>query len=240
MHRDKTLMIACGDSRVLVPKMPKECVDLLIADFPWGFSNNAWDISTNEFVALVEDIIPKFFISMKEGASAYLYSNVENIGEVASAIKKAGLAIDNLITVVHDLGYHPKVKFKARSDFVFFCGKGKRKTFNADAVRIPQETNDKRNNSLGAVPPDVWHFSEVRKNSKEYLGHKGQKPEALIERMILASSNENDVIFDPFSGTFTTGKVALQNNRKFIGFEKEEQWCQIGLERILATRNVEV
>lgn len=66
---------------------------------------------------------------------------------------------------------------------------------------------------------------------KEYENHPTQKPENLLERIILASSNENDIILDPFSGTFTTSAVAIKNNRKAIGIELNAEYYKIGIRR---------
>ena len=66
----------------------------------------------------------------------------------------------------------------------------------------------------------------------EYEQHPSQKPEALLERIILASSNEGDIILDPFSGTFTTSAVAKKLKRKSIGIECEEEYIKTGLRRL--------
>jgi site-specific DNA-methyltransferase (adenine-specific) len=66
----------------------------------------------------------------------------------------------------------------------------------------------------------------------EYEEHPSQKPEALLERIIKVSSNEGDIILDPFSGTFTTSAVAKKLNRKSIGIEIEEEYVKTGLRRL--------
>lgn len=67
---------------------------------------------------------------------------------------------------------------------------------------------------------------------KEYENHPTQKPIALLERIIKASSNEGDLILDPFSGTFTTSYVAKKLNRKSIGIEIQDEYVNIGLKRL--------
>jgi site-specific DNA-methyltransferase (adenine-specific) len=66
----------------------------------------------------------------------------------------------------------------------------------------------------------------------EYEDHPSQKPEMLLERIILASSNENDLVLDPFAGTFTTGAVAKRLGRRSIGIELEEKYVKVGLRRV--------
>ena len=67
----------------------------------------------------------------------------------------------------------------------------------------------------------------------EYENHPSQKPESLLERIILASSNEGDTVLDPFSGTFTTSSVARKLGRKSIGIEAHSDYVDIGLRRVL-------
>jgi len=86
------------------------------------------------------------------------------------------------------------------------------------------------------VPGNVWEFPRVRYRMDEYEDHPTQKPVALLERIIRASSNPGDTVLDPFSGTFTTSFVAKQLGRKSIGIEIEEAYVKIGLRRLaLAT-----
>jgi len=66
----------------------------------------------------------------------------------------------------------------------------------------------------------------------EYENHPTQKPEALLERIIKSSSNEGDIVLDPFSGSFTTGSVAKKLNRKFIGIEINEDYVKMGIRRL--------
>ena len=81
------------------------------------------------------------------------------------------------------------------------------------------------------VPGNVWNFSRVRFKMDEYENHPTQKPEALLERIIKASSNPGDVVFDPFSGSFTTSAVAVRLGRVAIGIDMNEDYYEIGLRR---------
>jgi len=82
------------------------------------------------------------------------------------------------------------------------------------------------------VPGNVWEFPRVRYRMDEYENHPTQKPVALLERIILASSNPGDSVLDPFSGTFTTSFVAKRLERQSIGIEIEEEYVKIGLRRL--------
>ena len=77
----------------------------------------------------------------------------------------------------------------------------------------------------------LWDFSRVRFKMEEYENHPTQKPEALLERIIKASSNAGDVVLDPFSGSFTTSAVAVRLGRIGVGIDMNEEYFEIGLRR---------
>jgi site-specific DNA-methyltransferase (adenine-specific) len=89
----------------------------------------------------------------------------------------------------------------------------------------PQPYNTKK------VPGNVWDFSRVRFKMNEYENHPTQKPEALLERIIKVSSNKNDIVLDPFSGSFTTLSVAKKLERIGLGIELNIEYCKIGYRR---------
>jgi site-specific DNA-methyltransferase (adenine-specific) len=116
-------------------------------------------------------------------------------------------------------------------------------TFNAEAITVEARTGAVRQlidyrkstptpyNSK-KVPGNVWSFPRVRYRMGEYEEHPSQKPEVLLERIVLASSNCDDLVLDPFAGTFTTGAVAKRLGRRFIGIEREREYIKIGLRRL--------
>ena len=83
----------------------------------------------------------------------------------------------------------------------------------------------------GANPGDVWSFSHVHYCSAEREKHPTQKPEGAIERILRASSNEGDLVLDPFMGSGTTLRAAKDLGRKAIGIEIEERYCEIAARR---------
>ena len=106
--------------------------------------------------------------------------------------------------------------------------------FNLDKVRVPQKYYRERNNMRGANPGDVWMFSHVHYCNENRQNHPTQKPEGLIERMVLASTDENDLVVDPFSGSGTTLRVCQQLNRNAIGIEINPEYVQMTEERLRA------
>ena len=87
----------------------------------------------------------------------------------------------------------------------------------------------------GANPGDVWQFSHVHYSNPERENHPTQKPEGLIERIILASSDENDMVLDPFLGSGTTARVCQQLNRNCIGIELNPAFVEIAENRLAKT-----
>lgn len=115
-------------------------------------------------------------------------------------------------------------------------------TFNYEDILVEAKTGAKRKlidyrknppqpYSTEKVPGNVWDFSRVRFKMDEYENHPTQKPEALLERIIKASSNLGDIVLDPFSGSFTTSAVAIRLGRVGIGIDLNEEYYEMGLRR---------
>jgi site-specific DNA-methyltransferase (adenine-specific) len=127
---------------------------------------------------------------------------------------------------------------------ILFCVKNEaRYTFNADDIQVEAKTGAQRKlidyrkptptpYNTSKVPGNVWFFPRVRYRMPEYEEHPTQKPEALLERIIKASSNPGDLVLDPFAGTFTTCAVAQRLGRRSIGIEREAEYVKIGLRRL--------
>ncbi len=89
----------------------------------------------------------------------------------------------------------------------------------------------------GKQMKDVWLIPLVKKEEKKYGKHPTQKPLALLERIILASTTEGDLILDPFNGSGTTGLVSVKLNRRYIGIDKELEYCELTKRRYLDLAN---
>jgi site-specific DNA-methyltransferase (adenine-specific) len=146
---------------------------------------------------------------------------------------------------------YPKNDFGRRHDIIFRYSKTQNYTFNLDAVReeyapatkerFAHYIGNKRNgkdfgeqtlNPLGKQPDDWWQIQPIAPSSKERTGYPTQKPLALLRRIIKASSNVGDIVFDPFCGCATTCVAAQQLDRKWIGIDIEKQTVNILVERL--------
>jgi len=140
----------------------------------------------------------------------------------------------NEIIWCYKLGGRPQKGWPKKHDIILFYVKNINKFyFDSDNVRIPYESTggyissgrkivkgkEYKVNPLGKVPEDWWFISVLNRQSKERLGYPTQKPEALLERIINASSNEGDIVLDPFCGCGTTVAVAEKLHRKWIGID---------------------
>jgi adenine-specific DNA-methyltransferase len=147
-------------------------------------------------------------------------------------------------------GVSSKLRLSPRNEkWLFYVKNSKEYTFNLDEIRDPniKYPNQKKNgkfrcNPLGKNPSDVWEFPKVttgaKRSSKERTGHPAQFPLGVVERIIRASSNQSEIVFDPFSGSASAGIAAYGLGRIFIGFEIKEDYCQIAVDRFKAFKKV--
>jgi site-specific DNA-methyltransferase (adenine-specific) len=159
-------------------------------------------------------------------------------------IRKKMAILSRLVWHYDSSGVQAKKYFGSMYDPILFCVKNSENyTFNADEILVEAKTGAKRKlidyrknppqvYRSEKVPGNVWEFARVRYRMDEYENHPTQKPVALLERIIKASSNVGDTILDPFSGTFTTSFVAKQLGRKSIGIDLQEDYVKIGLRRL--------
>jgi adenine-specific DNA-methyltransferase len=169
--------------------------------------------------------------------------------------KKYGLKLRNRIIWHFGHGLHASNRFSGRYETILWFTKNDDYIFNLDSVRIPAKYPGKRHfkgpnkgklsgNPLGKNPSDIWgivikdwekdlwDIPNVKSNHPEKTEHPCQFPIELVERCILALTNENAWILDPFVGVGSTIIAAIKNNRNAIGIEKEKKYCKIAKDRI--------
>ena len=117
--------------------------------------------------------------------------------------------------------------FSPRHDDILMFAKSPGYCFNLDDIRVPQKYYRSINNMRGANPGDVWEFSHVHYCNENRQPHPTQKPEGLLERMILASSNPGDFVLDPFAGSGTTLRVCQQLDRRCTGIEMNPEYADM-------------
>jgi adenine-specific DNA-methyltransferase len=155
----------------------------------------------------------------------------------------AAIRLRNRIIWHFEHGLHCKRRFSGRHETILWYTKGDDYVFNLDAVRVPQKYPGKRaykgpkrgqysGNPLGKNPSDVWIFPNVKANHTEKTDHPCQFPIELAERLILALTNENDLVIDPFLGSGTTAVASILLRRRTAGAELINDYFNIARKRI--------
>jgi site-specific DNA-methyltransferase (adenine-specific) len=170
---------------------------------------------------------------LKPTGSIYVFMGVRFIAKLFLMLENDfGLLFNGWITWHYTQGMGRKKGFSPRHEDILYFTRSKEFTFNLDDIRIPQKYYRERNNMAGANPGDVWQFSHVHYCSAERENHPTQKPEALMERIIRASSNPGDLVLDPFVGSGTTCKVAEVLQRNWIGIDINPEYIAMSQKRI--------
>jgi len=214
----------CGDAAVELAALPESSVDLIVADPPYNlgkdYGNNRDLKAWHEYEEFTRQWLTQAVRVLRPTGSMYVFMGVRFISTLFRMMEdELGLVFNGWITWHYTQGMGRKRGFSSRHEDILYFTRGDTFTFNLDDVRIPQKYFRERNNMDGANPGDVWQFSHVHYCSAEREQHPTQKPEALMERMIRASSNEGDLVLDPFVGSGTTCRVADILKRRWMGID---------------------
>jgi DNA modification methylase len=223
-----------GDCVKIMDTLQEESIDLIFADPPFNIGLK-YDIyndrkSYNEYYEWSEKWISSCFRILKKSGSIYIAIGDEFASEVNIILKRKGFNFRNWIIWYYTFGQNQKKKFNRSHTHILYFTKDKDNFyFDDNYIRIPSARqliyNDKRANPLGKIPDDVWEFSRVCGTFKERIGnHPCQMPEKLLERIIKASSKENDLVLDPFGGTGTTAAVAKRLKRNYITMDISKKY----------------
>lgn len=242
-------IICCGDSIKLLSNMREKSVDLIFADPPYNigkdFGNNkdSWN-SVNEYILWCKKWIDECFRVLKDEGTFYFMTATQHMPYLDCYIQEKYNVLCRIVWSYDSSGVQSKKCYGSLYEPILMVNKNSKSkyTFNGNDILIDAPTGSKRKlidyrktppqpYSDKKIPGNVWNFSRVRFLMDEYENHPTQKPEQLLERIILASSNPNDIVLDPFSGSFTTSAVAIKLGRKAIGFDLNEDYAKIGVRR---------
>lgn len=158
--------------------------------------------------------------------------------ELRGLLDAAGLWRRNWVVWRYTFGVYCPGKFgRDHTHLFYYTADAKRRTWNPDAIRVEsarQRLGDKRADPRGRVPGDVWEFPRLPGNAKERTGHPCQMPAAILERVILATSDPGDVVLDPFTGSGTTVATAKRLGRRFVGCELSADYAEAARSRVAA------
>lgn len=239
-----------GDSiNILQNQIPNESIDLIFVDPPYNIGKNfnglkdKWK-NEDDYLSWCYQWIDLCIQKLKPSGSMYIMTSTQFMPYFDIFIRKKMDILSRIVWSYDSSGVQAKNYYGSMYEPILFCVKDKNNyTFNAKDIMVEAKTGSKRKlidyrknppqvYSSEKVPGNVWEFARVRYRMDEYENHPTQKPITLLDRIIKASSNEGDTVLDPFSGTFTTGFVAKQLNRKSISIEIQEEYLKIGLRRL--------
>jgi len=239
MEVDKVYL---GDCLQILNGIPDNSIDLIFADPPFNIGVK-YDIHNDkmpydEYYQWSEKWIKECYRILKSNGSIYIAIGDEFAAEINIILKRTGFYFRNWIIWYYTFGQNQRRKFNRSHTHILYFTKNKENfIFNDKDIRIPSARqmiyNDKRAHPLGKVPDDVWQFPRVCGTFKERIGnHPCQMPENLLELIIKASSNEQDIVLDPFGGTGTTAVVAKKLNRHYITMDISPEYYNIIIKRI--------
>ncbi|MBE5732543.1 MAG: site-specific DNA-methyltransferase [Clostridiales bacterium] len=234
----------CGDTFKVLDKLPQNFVDLLIVDPPYNldkeFASGRFKKMTDEnYYVYTESWIKKVLPLLKNNASIYVCCDW-NSSIVIGQILKKYFHVQNRITWQREKGRGALSNWKNGMEDIWFATMSKTYTFNVEDVKVrrkvmaPYKTDGKpkdweeteTGNFRNTYPSNFWDDISIPYWSmSENTAHPTQKPEKLLAKIILASSNKGDVVFDPFLGSGSTSVTAKKLGRAYVGIEKNEQYC---------------
>ena len=231
------IRIITGDAVQEMQKLSSASVDLVVADPPYNlgkdYGNNHDIKGFDEYLAFSRNWLREAHRLLKPDGTLYVFMGFRFISYLYDILDRELQFFFNSWIVWHYTQGMGKTKgFSPRHDDTLMFTKSEKPKFNLDAVRVPQKYYRDRNNMRGANPGDVWEFSHVHYCNGNRQTHPTQKPEGLIERMVLASSVAGDLVLDPFAGSGTTLRVCQQLDRKAIGIEINPDYVTIMKDRL--------
>lgn len=240
------------DCRVLLRELPSESVDLIVSSPPYNLgkeyeAKRALDIYLDE----QREVLAECARVLRATGSLFWQTGAFSDRGILipldirffPILESLGLIPRNRIMWVRQHGLHATRKFSSRHETILWFAKSGDYTFNLDAIRVPQKWQNKRHyrgerkgelscNPQGKNPGDIWIFRNVKHNHEEQTVHPCQFPEDIIARVVLACTNEGDVVLDPYMGAGTVAIVARDHQRRFLGAETDPLYYNVAQRRL--------
>ena len=236
----------------VVEYLPSSFVDLLFIDPPYNLdkkfnSSSFKGMGYDEYEEYIESWLPGLIRLLKPDASVYICGDWKSSPAIYNVARKYFI-VQNRITWEREKGRGAKHNWKNCSEDIWFFSPSDEYKFNLDDVKIKRQVlapykddegnpkdwdqSDKGNYRITA-PSNIWTDITVPFWSMpENTDHPTQKPEKLLAKIILASSNKGDIVFDPFLGSGTTAVTAKKLERNYCGIEVDKEYCCIAEKRL--------
>lgn len=238
-----------GDSLNVLQDVQDGSVDLVFADPPYNIGKQFSDFvdswpSDKDYVEWCYEWLELCIKKLKPTGSLYVMTSTQSMPYLDLWLRDRITILSRIVWHYDSSGVQAKKYFGSLYEPILFCVKNpKIYTFNASDIEVEAKTGAVRKlidyrkevptpYKTTKIPGNTWYIPRVRYRMSEYEEHPSQKPTALLERIIKASTNVNDIVLDPFSGTFTTCAVAQQLGRRSIGIELQLDYVKIGLRRL--------
>jgi adenine-specific DNA-methyltransferase len=246
------LILYLGDCRELLRQIPDGAVKLVVTSPPYNLGKvYERRVHLDEYLAQQRQVIEECVrVLHEQGSICWQVGNFVADGEIVPLdmalypiFSSLNLHMRNRIVWHFEHGLHTSKRFSGRYEVILWYTKSNEYTFNLDPIRVPQKYPKKKafrgprkgeysGNPLGKNPGDVWILPNVKSNHVEKTIHPCQFPVELIERLVLALTDEGDWVLDPFIGVGTTAIAALMHNRRAIGAEVVSEYIDIARERV--------
>ena len=242
----------CQDTMAALQWLPDDSIDLVFADPPYNltktFNNHTFSsMSLDDYEAWLMDWLPQIQRILKPDGSIYLCGDWRSSTAIHRALDRFFI-VRNRITWEREKGRGAKRNWKNSSEDIWFATVSNDYTFHVDAVKLmrrviapyrddrglPKDWNETADGRFRLThPSNLWTDLTVPFWSMpENTPHPTQKPEKLLAKIILASSNPEEVVLDPFLGSGTTSVVAKKLGRHYVGIEIEEEYCCLAEKRL--------
>lgn len=238
-----------GDCLEVLGRIPNASIDLIFADPPYNIGKKFGDFkdvwpSDASYAEWCYQWLDACICKLKPTGSMYVMASTQAMPYLDLWLRERISILSRIVWHYDSSGVQAKKYFGSLYEPILYCTKdAKNYTFNAADIEVEAKTGAVRKlidyrkevptpYKITKVPGNTWYIPRVRYRMPEYEEHPSQKPEALLERIIRASSNIGELILDPFSGTFTTCAVAQRLRRRSIGIELQAEYIKIGLRRL--------
>ncbi|MDE7342320.1 MAG: adenine-specific DNA-methyltransferase [Lachnospiraceae bacterium] len=242
-------MVILGNSIEILKQMKTSSVNMIFADAPYNigkdFGNNQdkWG-TVQQYIDWCKTWIDECIRVLSDNGTMYFMTATQHMPYLDIYVSEKYNVLCRIVWTYDSSGVQSKKMFGSLYEPILMINKDSaaKYTFNQKDILVEAKTGAKRKlidyrkdppqpYNSEKIPGNVWEFNRVRFKMNEYENHPTQKPEALLERIIKASSNEGDVILDPFAGSFTTSAVAIRLGRIGIGIDINEEYFEIGIRR---------
>lgn len=251
-YEAKDFKLIQGDSFKILKGIEPKSIDMIFADPPYFLSSDGiscsggkmvsvnkgdWDksLSIKEKHNFNRKWIKLCYQLLKDNGTIWISGTMHNIYSIGMALEEEGFKIINNITW-KKLNPPPNIScrfFVHSTETILWAKKDIKNAKHKFNYSLMRELND------GKQMKDVWESSLTKPSEKKCGKHPTQKPMEILEKIILASTDEGDLILDPFNGSGTTGIVASRLNRKYIGIEKEKEFLDLTIRRKESDKNEE-